>query len=97
MEATVQTIASNIHDFSSQHIAVTLWAIAKLDFQPSKDVLQVTIMRSKQLMPEYNPQNIANTLWSYATLGEYPGEDLLDSASERALDLMPVSVKKSLA
>ena len=91
MEMTVQTIARNILDFSSQHIAVTMWAIAKLDFKPSRDVLQVMTMRARELIVEYNPQNIANTLWSFATLGEYPGAELLDSAAERGLQLMPVS------
>jgi len=41
MEMTVKTIATNILDFSSQHIAVTLWAVAKLDYNPGKDILQV--------------------------------------------------------
>ena len=90
MEMTVQTIARNIYEFSSQHIAVTMWAVAKLDYKPSKDILQVTVHRALELMPEYNPQNIANTLWSFATLGEYPGADLLDKAADRSLELMNV-------
>lgn len=90
MEMTVQTIARNIYDYSSQHIAVTMWAIAKLDYHPSNEVLQTTIRRAVELLHDYNPQNIANTLWSYATLGEYPGAELLDAAAERSLELMPV-------
>lgn len=91
MEMTAKTIASNIEEFSSQHLAVTMWAIAKLDYVPSKDILQATVNRAVKLVPEFNPQNIANTLWSYATLGDYPGPALLDAAAERALLLMPVS------
>lgn len=90
MERTVQTIANHIYDFTSQHIAVTMWAIAKLDYQPKRDVLMITVRRARELMHEYNPQNIANTLWSYATMGEYPGTDLMDAAIERSMQLMSV-------
>jgi hypothetical protein len=90
MEMTVQTIATNIMDFSSQHIAVTLWAVAKLDFNPGKDILEVISRRVLTLVHDYNPQNIANTLWSFATLGEYPNPELLDLCAQRAVELMPV-------
>ena len=91
MEMTAKTIAAHIEDFSSQHLAVTMWAIAKLDYLPSKEILEATVDRAVRLVGEFNPQNIANTLWSYATLGDYPGPALLDAAAERALLLMPVS------
>ncbi len=90
MEMTAKTIAGNIEDFSSQHLAVTMWAIAKLDYVPSKEILQATAERAVKLVPAFNPQNIANTLWSYATLAEYPGAALLDTAAASALVLMPV-------
>lgn len=91
MKEAGRTIAATVSEFSSQHLAVTLWGIAKLGHAPSKDILDVCAQRAVELMPEYNPQNIANTLWSFATLGRYPGEALLDAAAERAIYLMPAS------
>lgn len=97
MKETCQSLAARIQDFSSQHIAVTLWAIAKLAYTPSKEVLDTAAARAVELMPEYNPQNIANTLWAYATLGKHPGIQLLDVSAVRAVELMSASFPPSLA
>ena len=50
MEMTVKTIASNIMEFSAQHIAVTLWAVAKLDYNPGKDILQVCTLSNRTML-----------------------------------------------
>ncbi len=95
MEKTVKTIADGVMEFSSQHIAVTLWAVAKLDFNPGKEVLQIISTRVYALIKDYNPQNVANTLWAFATLGEYPAPQLLDLLAQRAIELIQVGIPRT--
>lgn len=86
----VRTIQAKIADFNSQHIAVSLWAIAKLGFNPGREFLDIGAGRCTELVGEYNPQNIANSLWAFATLGETPGNKLLETMAARSLSQMKV-------
>ena len=90
MKGSVKIIQMKIAEFNSQHIAVSLWAIAKLAYNPGREFLDIAGTRCCSLVGEYNPQNIANTLWAFATLGEAPGQKLLDVMAARAMVQMKV-------
>ena len=95
MQGSVKIIQMKIAEFNSQHIAVSLWAIAKLAYNPGREFLEIAANRCCSLVGEYNPQNIANTLWAFATLGESPGQKLLDVMAARALLQMKVLYQTS--
>ena len=59
----------------------SLWAYAKLGYNPGREVLDVTAQRAVQSLPQYTSQEIANTLWALATLEHHPGVQLLDASA----------------
>ena len=59
----------------------SLWAYAKLGFNPGVQVLDVAARRVMLSLHQYNSQELANMLFSFATLEHHPGVQLLETAA----------------
>ena len=59
----------------------SLWAYAKLGFNPGVQVLDVAARRVMLSLHQYNSQELANMLFSFATLEHHPGLQLLETAA----------------
>lgn len=59
----------------------SLWAYAKLGFNPGVQVLDVAARRVMHSLHQYNSQELANMLFSFATLEHHPGVQLLEMAA----------------
>lgn len=59
-------------DFSRQHLANTMWALATLDYNPGRRALDVMAEALASRAAECNPQEMSNTVWAYAKLGAAP-------------------------
>lgn len=59
----------------------SLWAYAKLGYNPGSRLLDVTAHRATSMLHQYTSQEIANTLWALSTLEHHPGSRLLDAAA----------------
>lgn len=64
-----------------QAVSNSLWAYAKLGYNPGREVLDAAVHRALHSLPQYTPQEVANTLWALATLEHHPGVQLLDASA----------------
>ena len=64
-----------------QAVSNSLWAYAKLGYNPGSRLLDVTAHRAIGMLHQYTSQEIANTLWAMATLEHHPSAMLLDAAA----------------
>jgi hypothetical protein len=64
-----------------QAVSNSLWAYAKLSFNPGHEVLDIAGRRALQSLHQYSSQEISNCLWAFATLEHHPGVQLLDAAA----------------
>ena len=64
-----------------QAVSNSLWAYAKLGFNPGVQVLDVAAHRVMLSLHQYNSQELANMLFSFATLEHHPGVQLLETAA----------------
>lgn len=64
-----------------QAVSNSLWAYAKLGYNPGSRLLDVTAQRATGMLHQYTSQEIANTLWALSVLEHHPGSMLLDAAA----------------
>lgn len=64
-----------------QAVSNTLWAYAKLSYNPGKLLMEVAAQKAMGMLHQYTSQELANTLWALATLEHYPGGAMLDAAA----------------
>lgn len=64
-----------------QAVSNSLWAYAKLAYNPGRPVLDATVHRAVHSLPQFTSQEVANTLWALATLEHHPGVQLLDACA----------------
>lgn len=75
--------------FSDQHSANILWAIAKLEIDPTmaRGVIDICIASIMETCGEYRPHSLSLSAWSLATLGIHPEvvDRIIGEASARRL------------
>ena len=54
--------------FNTQGVANTLWAYARMGWEPGAGVTKVLKGRSEALAASFKTQDVANMLWAYATM-----------------------------
>ena len=64
-----------------QAVSNSLWAYAKLGYNPGSRLLDVTSHRAAGMLHQYTSQEIGNILWALAILEHHPGPVLLDAAA----------------
>lgn len=45
LSGVIDDVVQRVNDYSAQHVAVTMWAFAKLDTTPCPDLMQVCHMQ----------------------------------------------------
>lgn len=63
-----------------QAVSNSLWAYAKLEYNPGKLLVDVASRKAAGMMHQYTSQELANMLWAIATLQHHPGAAVLDAA-----------------
>lgn len=64
-----------------QAVSNSLWAYARLSYNPGSRLLDVTAHRAAGMLHQYTSQEISNTLWALSMLEHHPGTVLLDAAA----------------
>jgi hypothetical protein len=64
-----------------QAVSNSLWAYAKLGYNPGILLLDVAAQKAAGMLHQYTSQELANTVWALATLEHHPGAAMLNSAA----------------
>lgn len=86
-ELLLPTFTKQLQAAKPQHISNTLWAVAKLEHQPSAEQLQNLLPTFIKQLGAANPQEISTALWAAATLGLQP-------AAAQGQQLLPAFLQK---
>ena len=86
-DALVQSAAKRSGELNAQNIALTMWGLANIKFQPKEQFLDQFCEISCQKMHSFTAQNISNTLWALAKLDRY--HQVFEHAAQRAAEVWP--------
>ena len=64
-----------------QAVSNSLWAYAKLSYNPGILMLDVASQKAAGMLHQYTSQELANTVWALGALEHYPGSSMLSSAA----------------
>lgn len=69
------------HFICLQAVSNSLWAYAKLGYNPGVLLLDVASQKAAGMLHQYTSQELANTVWALGALEHYPGAAILSSAA----------------
>ena len=75
------TLSAEVSTAHLQAVSNSLWAYAKLSYNPGKLLMEVAAQKAAGMLHQYASQEVANTLWALATLEHHPGSPMLDAAA----------------
>lgn len=78
---TRQLMRGSFQGLVLQAVSNSLWAYAKLGYNPGILLLDVASQKAAGMLHQYTSQELANTVWAIAVLEHYPGANLLNSAA----------------
>lgn len=64
-----------------QAVSNSLWAYAKLGYNPGILLLDVASQKAAGMLHQYTSQELANTVWALGALEHFPGSSMLSSAA----------------
>ena len=74
-------LADRVCNHWTQAVSNSLWAYAKLGYNPGILLLDVAAQKAAGMLHQYTSQELANTVWALAMLEHHPGAAMLNSAA----------------
>jgi hypothetical protein len=77
------------HNIEPQDVSKTLWALAKLDFDPDAASLAAMLAAAEKLLPRSRHEDQAQLVWAVCKLGVEPPPNLLPKLVQASWPLLP--------